>query len=64
MQIEREKTYLIKNLPKSIELGPPTLVEDYYLPAGSEHPKLRIRRKGDRFEITKKLLSMVMFRAS
>lgn len=54
MEIEREKTYLVKDLPDDIELKNPILVRDFYLPENSEHPKLRLRQKGDKFEITKK----------
>lgn len=52
--IELEKTFLAKSLPdlkgcKSIE------IIDMYIPKAAAHPKLRIRRYGNRFEITKKL---------
>lgn len=53
MEIELEKTYLIKELP---DLSGCDFVEilDIYIPEEYDHPKLRIRKRGDIFEITKK----------
>lgn len=52
--IELEKTYLLKNLPEGIENSEFKEIIDIYLPQNSEHPKIRIRKNGDKFEITKK----------
>lgn len=51
---ELELTYLAKNLPVGFEKSPSKEMLDIYLPTGSEHPTLRVRRQGDRLEITKK----------
>lgn len=51
---ELERTYLAKGLPKDLVNFPSKEMLDIYLPSTSDHPKLRIRRRGDVFEITKK----------
>lgn len=54
--IELELTYLAKSLPAGIESVAPTRLKDVYVPdTEGVHPRLRIRRKGDKFEITKKI---------
>lgn len=55
MQEEFELTYLAKNLP--INFSPEVKskeILDIYLPASTEHAKLRVRKLGDSYEITKK----------
>jgi len=55
MQEEFELTYLAKNLPNNF--SPETKskeILDIYLPASSEHATLRVRKRGDVYEITKK----------
>jgi CYTH domain-containing protein len=54
IEIELEKTYLMKKLPADLEKYPSKEVFDMYIPAQSVHPALRLRKKGDRFEMTKK----------
>ena len=54
IEIELEKTYLIKQLPKDLESFPHKEILDLYIPASSPHPKLRIRKNGNNYEITKK----------
>jgi len=54
--IELEKTYLIKSLPENLEDYPHKELIDYYLPVDADHPKLRLRKRGDILEITKKTL--------
>lgn len=51
--IELERTFLVKTLP---DLSSSEKVEmiDIYLPKDAEHPDLRIRKIGDRLEMTKK----------
>jgi len=44
---EFERTYLIKTMKENIEI---------YLPKESVRPKIKIRKNGDQFEITKKEL--------
>jgi len=52
--IEIEKTFLCPAIPIQYISGKPLQMIDVYLPETSEHPKLRIRQKGDKYEITKK----------
>ncbi|HEY4524078.1 MAG TPA: CYTH domain-containing protein [Candidatus Paceibacterota bacterium] len=51
---ELELTYLAKELPKNLSSSPSKEMLDIYVPSTSTHPGLRIRRRGDVFEITKK----------
>ncbi len=52
--MEYEKTYLCSEVPERFISGPGVRMIDVYLPELSDHPKLRLRQKGNRFEITKK----------
>ena len=52
--IELEKTYLVKKLPENLKDCKFKEIIDIYIPKSSEHPKLRLRKNGDKFEITKK----------
>lgn len=55
MQEEFELTYLAKTLPNNFSPEVKSReILDIYLPASSEHAKLRIRKQGDSYEITKK----------
>ncbi len=54
MEIELEKTFLLKNIPAGIKKCKSIEIADLYIPYSAEHPVLRIRKKEDRFEITKK----------
>lgn len=54
IEIELEKTYLAKKLPEGLESCVHHEMVDRYIPAQIDHPVLRIRRKGERCEITKK----------
>lgn len=55
MEIELEKTFLVKELPKDIKDCESFEILDIYLPYNVEHPILRIRKIGEgRFEMTKK----------
>ncbi len=51
---EFERTFLAKYIPKDIENCNFVELEDNYIPKESNHPILRIRKKGDRTVITKK----------
>lgn len=53
-EIEIEKTYLAKYIPEELLKFESKELLDLYVPATSHHPILRIRKKGDKFEITKK----------
>ena len=50
--IELERTFLAKSIPAGIMNGEEML--DIMIPKSARHPVLRIRKKGDHFEITKK----------
>ncbi|MFT4326523.1 MAG: hypothetical protein ACMXYK_03415 [Candidatus Woesearchaeota archaeon] len=52
--IEREKTFLVKSLPKDLHTAPSKEIIDVYFPKTKVHPTLRLRKNGDRFELTKK----------
>ena len=52
--IELEKTYLAKELPKNLKECKSKEIIDVYIPKESEHPKLRLRKNGNKFELTKK----------
>lgn len=53
---EIEATYLAKYLPKNLALCKSILIEDSYFPL--QHPRLRLRRKGDEYNLIRK--SMIM----
>jgi adenylate cyclase len=53
-EIEIERTFLIKTVPPDLEKFPYKIFLDIYLPSTSRHPSLRLRQKGDTYEITKK----------
>ena len=54
-ELELERTFLAKELPK--EIGGEDYVEivDTYIPDGAKHSHLRLRKKGDKYSITKKM---------
>ncbi len=52
--IELEKTYLAKKLPENLRSCESKEIIDVYIPKSSDHPKLRLRKNGDKFELTKK----------
>jgi CYTH domain-containing protein len=54
MMIELERTFLAKRLPEGLEDCKSKETLDVYIPKDSVHPCLRIRKQGDRCEITKK----------
>ncbi|MCL2095163.1 hypothetical protein FWH13_03525 [Candidatus Saccharibacteria bacterium] len=54
VEIEREFTFLVNQLPANLADFPSIIIADNYLPADSDHPVLRLRRRGDQYEITKK----------
>lgn len=53
-EIELEKTYLAKYLPKDIKRFPSKEIRDIYIPKESHHPVLRVRKNGDVYQMTKK----------
>lgn len=54
IEIEREFTFLVNNLPADLDEFPSKIVEDNYIPASSKHPILRLRRNDEKYMITKK----------
>src|SRR3989344_4044005 len=54
--IELEKTYLAKFLPADLKNCKSKELLDVYIPESAEHPTLRIRKNGDKYEMTKKEL--------
>lgn len=54
--IELEKTYLAKFIPKNLANCDHSEMMDVYLPAVSAHPHLRLRKRGNILEMTKKTL--------
>lgn len=52
--IERELTFLVKDLPLETAGVTPIIMEDAYFPDDADHAQLRARRKGSAYEITKK----------
>ena len=54
MEIELEKTFLLKNIPENLKDCKSLEIFDIYIPQSIPHPILRIRKRGDVFEITKK----------
>ncbi len=53
-EIELERTYLAKRLPEGLKDCPAKEIKDIYIPETEAHPVLRIRKRGDKYEITKK----------
>ena len=51
--LELEKTYLAKYIPEGLLQYPHKELIDIYLPEESTHPRLRIRKSGDKYEMTK-----------
>jgi CYTH domain-containing protein len=51
---ELEKTYLAKAFPTGLKNCKSKEIIDIYIPKSSIHPKIRIRKYGDKYEITKK----------
>lgn len=53
--IELEKTYLAKSLPEGLASCRHKEIVDVYIPASAQHPKLRLRKSGEKYEMTKKV---------
>ncbi|MCL1876812.1 adenylate cyclase [Candidatus Saccharibacteria bacterium] len=54
VEIEREFSFLVNELPAGLEKFPSKIIEDNYIPTGSYNPSVRVRRNGEKYEITKK----------
>jgi CYTH domain-containing protein len=55
MEIELERTFLLKYIPPNLKKSKSKELIDIYIPKSSKHPHLRIRKRGNKFEITKKV---------
>ena len=56
MEIELERTFLLKKIPEGLKDCKSIEIFDIYIPRSAPHPILRIRKKGEVFEMTKKSL--------
>ena len=54
MMIELERTFLLKKVPSGLKNCKSKEIIDIYIPKEYAHPKLRIRKNGEKYEITKK----------
>lgn len=52
--IELERTFLAKRLPENLKNCKCKEIIDVYIPKNSDHPKLRLRKNRNKFEMTKK----------
>lgn len=57
IELEREKTFLLKSLPVDLAMSRFEDISDAYIPMDAPHPVLRLRHRGNRYELTKKVLS-------
>lgn len=55
MEIELERTFLVREIPPELKNCDCVEVCDLYIPRKEGHPILRLRMRGDNFEITKKI---------
>lgn len=55
-EIELETTYLAKFIPDGLNECKFKEIVDIYIPQNEEHSKLRLRKQGDKYQITKKTL--------
>ena len=54
IELEFELSFLVNKLPVDLDKFPSKIIEDNYVPRDSDHPVVRIRRNGEKLEITKK----------
>jgi CYTH domain-containing protein len=52
--IELERTFLAKYIPKDLAGCKSKEIFDIYIPKNKEHPTIRMRKNGEKFEMTKK----------
>ncbi len=52
--IELEKTFLARELPKGLKSCKSKEVVDIYFPKEAKHPTIRVRKNGEKYEMTKK----------
>lgn len=58
-QREIELTFLLKYIPDFVYKVKPTRIVDIYIPEDSDFPPLRLRQKGHKYEMTRKLPARV-----
>lgn len=51
---ELERTFLAKSIPRKFLKSKSLEIHDIYFPARQKHPKIRLRRIGEKIELTKK----------
>lgn len=56
LQLELERTFLARYIPAQIGGATADVISDYYIPDNVEHSKLRLRKNGDFYSLTKKEL--------
>ncbi len=54
VELELEKTYLLKELPEGLEGNRSEIISDAFVPISAKHPVLRLRHRGNNYELTKK----------
>jgi len=54
MEIELERTFLLKYKPEDLDKCKSVEIFDTYFPKSARHPVLRLRKKGEKIELTKK----------
>lgn len=54
VQLELERTFLARYIPVQMSGASSELISDFYIPDNVDHAKLRLRKKGDLYELTKK----------
>ncbi len=52
--VELERTFLVKEIPSDLKDAANKEMIDIYYPKESEHPVLRLRKNGEKYEMTKK----------
>jgi len=52
--IELERTFLVKTIPGGLENLQNKAMKDVYFPKDALHPMIRLRKDGNRYELTKK----------
>ena len=53
-EIELERTFLARELPAGLDRARSLVIRDIYIPETADHAVLRLRQKGEKYEITKK----------
>lgn len=54
VQLELERTFLAKYMPVQIDGARSEIIVDTYIPGEADHASLRLRKRGELYELTKK----------